>query len=334
MENENLNNQEVNNEPRKKVKKALAITGLAIFILVAGYFGIQHQDLLRAELTSGGGSASSQLYVRDDYTGEPGETDTIVVRNGQTLTDLIDLDIRLSAPLSQLLWVDVDLGSGPLQNEAFTIDNNLDGTFDINFTAFAPIASIGPNSNLFEVRVILDSDLVNNDTVLITYVDANSTLEFNSGGGPVGIATFTDGKITIATSSACELLNCGDYGACNPTTELCECNRGYFGLECNQCDIDGGYTGPFPSCTLSEFTNLNDMILSLDQVTINGLTDEARAEAFDSATILINSPNALGHTITLEGETIPINVPFVDNTSLVGYWNVRRWVEVGHAGAR
>ena len=299
------------NEHPKNHKFLIRVLIWVVVILgigIAGYFGSKQVELFKAELIGGGDQdVAADLYIPQDYEAESPTIGTIAVKAAQLIDEFYGLVLTLDFnPLEiDLKQTIIIPQNSPLENRSHTTVKTSD-KLSIIFAESANPISIADNAVLFEIDVDIESRLSEGTKIDIGHV---SPSRINEGIGDRDLI-FSSGLITITEAAVECPLDCGDYGDCDPQTGLCDCYTGYTGPACGECDT--GYIG-YPNCTLDPFAELAGLVLSLSQDTVNQLSDVEREQAYHSAYVMVNSSDSAGRTITLEGQTVLIEVdPLLD----------------------
>lgn len=304
MENVNPYMQEKKSHMLRNVLIALTVVGVGIL----AYLGFQSPELFRASIIGGSedSSVTEDLYISKDYIADTESSSGLVaIRAGRDFTDITELKLTFSSSSTLISWLGVvDTGTtmDGINLVQFVDQGN---TLTVDYGSGFNTGAVSKNDVLFNLSVQLTPAVPEGGTVVIDLVQNVSVTSMDEGSG-VFAPTFSSGLITYSTTSACENVDCGQYGACDDNTGQCTCNTGYANPSCGQCDV--GYSG-FPNCVLDSLIDLDRLFLSLDQQTVANMTQAERDQAFSSVTLMINSSGAAGHTITLEGDTVSIVGP-------------------------
>lgn len=295
-------------ETENKKHHLLIWTLVILGITALSFFGYRNPELFKAELTGGGDQTevNTTLYIPNDYIAEPGDTGIVHLKAGVTLTELQSINIKFKYDDSKINILNVltDDSNDAFYNESsVSATNPTDDTFSVVFSFSPNSKNVAEDQTLFRLAISL-KDGFNQGSAQILKDSLYMSVKDGSG-TTISAPTYTPGEILISGNLECPA--CGEYGACNPKTGICECQPGYDGPTCSWCAT--GYSG-YPNCEEVAFDTLAGLVITLSNDSISQLLEEDREKAYSSVYLFVNSEDATGsERLEVEGYSIDIPAP-------------------------
>jgi hypothetical protein len=298
--------------------KSLGSTALAVTLLLAGAGTCLAESFSQiGEPTNDGGI----LYMPNNYTAEPGESNTIEVIVGEAgfpsneWIRTFEAVVNFDPDHIEFDSEPFDFSGTPLEGHISSTQVNINDDGDQLAIGFVLNSGEAQQLNVDDVVFRLKASIpaeVNPGTDIVLRIN-NILIGYQSTpDGPVlesSVTTISSGKIIIPGGIQCAGVDCGDGGACNVVTGQCVCYTGYEGVDCGQCS-QGYLKSPDGSCQLDILYALESIILTFDKETIGRLSTDEKAEAYTSAYLMLNSLDAEGAILNVEG--MPLTVPAPD----------------------
>lgn len=297
--------------------KVLIWAVVLLGIGVVGYYASQRMELLRADLTQVGNISQSNLdstlYIPDNYTAtSPQSANTVAVMVGGTgiAEQILSIQAHFTYDPNELFidslnCLDSVIGNPVLDLcQVFEVDPD-ENRLEVQIALLGGV-SVNVGDTLFKIRLAVRDNLQEGTLISLP----NIFLELKDPGTVLipGVGTIATGRITIVTAEEedpCENINCGAHGQC--VNGVCVCETGYDGDFCETC-APGYAETPDGECEPAAFEDLTGIVLSLADAEINQLIGEEKEDAFSTAYVMVNSSQAAGYMLTVQGVNVPIVV--------------------------